>query len=219
LSIIILLPLFLQSQHYYRIKADFSFKQSGSQETGPSLVMGTAYYDKINKKLAYKVKFPSDQTWVMYDTSMYKFENNALVEKSYIPSPVETTIFNLALQSSMTNFGLEESAYTLENVEEDQGLVIATWSPPKIQGSNKLGKILIANQDGKLKGIVFKTGADEILAKQFYEDYQEINGIFFPGKVTQIQYQDGQESYLVTSYKNIVIDEVGKDHLYNFPVD
>lgn len=216
---LLIIPFILSAQHYYRIRADFTFKFLGGNEGNSSLVIGTAYFDKIDQKITYQVRFPAPQVWVMHDTTLFKFENGALISKNYIPSPVETSIFNLALQSSMSNFALESSAYTLENVEEDKGMVIATWAPPRVQGNDKLGKVLIANQNGLLTGIIFNNGAGEIIAKQFYDKYELIGGINFPKEVTQIYYSDGKESYQVTNYKNIVIDESGKDHLYRYPVN
>jgi hypothetical protein len=208
----------LTAQHYYRIKADFSFKYAGSEETGSSLVMGTAYYDKIDKKITYQVRFPKAEYWAMQDTNMYKFANGQLIEKSFMVSPVETSIFNLALQSTMNNFALENSAYSLKSVEEDKGMVIATWSPPKVKGNDKIGDVLIANKNGLLSGIIFKNAAGDVVAKQFYDDYEMVSGINFPKEVTQIVIANGKESYQITNYKNIVIDESGKDHLYRYPV-
>jgi hypothetical protein len=220
LLIFFLLPIVVQAQHYYRVKADFSFKFKGDEVSGSSLVMGTAYFDKIAGKITYRVKFPRPEVWVMQDTSMYKFREGKLVERTFVPSPVEMSIFNLALQSNMNNFGLESSVFTLESVERDQGMVITTWNPPPIEGENRLGQIIIANQDGLLKGVVFKNEAGNVVAKQFYDDYTTVSGIHFPKEITQINYaEDGTESYQVTNYKNIIIDESGEDHWYRFAVD
>lgn len=214
------LPFIMNAQHYYRVKADFSFKFKGDEEMGSSLVMGTAYYDKVDKKITYRVKFPKPEVWVMQDTSLYKFQNNQLVERSFIPSPVETSIFHLALQSNISNFGLESSAFTLDNVEQDQGMVITTWNPPPIDGEQLIGQILIANKNGLLQGVIFKNPDDSIITKQFYDDYTVVSGINFPREITQIMYgEDGTETYQVTTYKNIIIDESGEDHWYRYSID
>jgi hypothetical protein len=217
----LIFPFFLNAQHYYRVKADFSFKYKGNVENGSSLVMGTAYFDKVEKKITYRVKFPQQEVWVMRDTSMYKFDvNGKLVDRTFVPSPVETSIFNLALQSNMSNFGLEASSFKLAGVEEDKGMVITTWIPPTIDGEQKLGKILIANQNGILKGVIFQNEMETVIAKQFYDDYTVVSGINFPREITQITYaEDGTETYQVTSYKNIIIDESGEDHWYRYPVE
>jgi len=208
----------LSAQHYYRIRADFSFKYTGGAQGGQSLVMGTAFFDKVEQKITYQVRFPKKQVWVMKDTVMYKYENDRLIERSYVPSPVAASIFNLALQSSMNNFALEDSPYTLSNVEEDKGLVIATWTPPKIPGNDQIGDVLIANQDGRLTGIVFQDAEGRVVSKQFFEEYAQYGGIWFPGQVTQILYLEKGEAYQVTNYKNIILDENGNDHWYRYPV-
>ncbi|HRQ28927.1 MAG TPA: hypothetical protein PLU49_02555 [Saprospiraceae bacterium] len=203
------------SQHYFRVKADFSFKVKGNETK--SLVMGTVYFDKNEKKIVYNVRFPHKQTWVMHDTSMYLFENNKLKERSFMPSPVEASLFNLILNSSINNFGLEKSPYKLQKVEKDKGMLIGTWTPPKVKGDESLGDILIANQDGKLKGVVFKNKKGKVVSKQFYENYQLIKGLNFPSQLTHIIFHDdGTESYQITNYKNIRIDEKGEDNWYRY---
>jgi len=218
--LILLFPTAINAQHFYRIKADFSFKFKGNEEVGSSLFMGTAYFDKIEKKITYRVKFPQPEVWVIKDTSMYKFRNQEFIEKTFVPAPVETSIFNLSLQSNLSNYGLESSAFRLEDVVNEDGLIIATWIPPVIQGNKQLGKVLIANKDGMLKGVVFKNDADEVIGKQFYDDYTIVNGIFFPQEIIQIMYdENGNETYQLTNYKNVIIDESGEDHWYRYPVD
>lgn len=216
---LILLTLFsipsLSAQHFYRVKADFSFKVKGDETK--SLVMGTVYFDKHEKKIVYNIRFPHKQTWVMYDTSMYLFENGKFKERSFMPSPVEASLFNLILNSSINNFGLEKSPYKLAKVEKDKGMLIGTWTPPKVKGDETMGDILIANQNGKLKGVVFKNKKGKVITKQFYENYVNVKGLNFPSQLTNIIFHDdGKETYQLTNYKNIRIDEKGEDNWYRF---
>ena len=68
-------------------------------------------------------------------------------------------------------------------------------------------------------GIIFFNSEDVILKKQFFEDYTLTNGLAFPGKITEITYtDDGKESYQVTTYRNIVVNDHHDENNYHFSV-
>ncbi len=179
--------------------------------------MGKVYFDNVHKKIVYDLSFPEKETWVIMDTALYKFEKQQFVEKRPSYGLVETSIFNLTLNGNLTNYGLEKSSFTLSNVEQDEGLLISTWIPP-IQFSGSFGKVLMANKNRELTGIIIYNGNEEILSKQFFKDYQNVEGIDFPQEIIQFMYPGGIETYQVTTFKNILIDESNKDNIYNYPV-
>lgn len=205
------------SQQYYRISADFSIKTKNN-DTSQQLVMGTVYFDKLNGKLVYDNFFPERETWVIQDTNLYKFKEGVFQSREHSPFPVETSVFSLLLNGSIVNFGLEDSFFTLQDVEVDEGLLISTWIPPD-HLAESFGKILISNIGGTLDGIIFFNPEEEILSKQFFREYVNIEGIDFPGEVIQISYINGEEAYQVITYKNVVIDEKDHESFYDFPVD
>jgi hypothetical protein len=56
------------------------------------------------------------------------------------------------------------------------------------------------------------------MRKQFFEEYQVFSGLSFPGKIVEINTTNGIDSYQVTTYKNIVVDEMENDNKYYYNV-
>lgn len=96
-------------------------------------------------------------------------------------------------------------------------MVITTWEPPRSH-SRMFGKVMISNKERKLYGIVFFDKDGAIVKKQFFSKYLSINGLEFPGEVVEILYDEGHESYRITKYKNIVLDDLSNEILYNYPI-
>jgi len=214
LSLIFL--IFVQSafaQQSFRIKADFSIKQKNADNT-ISLTIGTAYYDKLAKKLVYKITFPEKETWVFKDTTFYVFKNDKFVTKKKSILIPEFSIFNLALNNKLADYGLKDSPFKISKIEKEKEMIITTYKPiGKIAKS--MGDILVSTVDKKLNGVIFYTANKEISTKIFYKNYQNFTGLSFPTKVTQFTYAKG-ENLQQTTYKNIVIDQLSEDNIYNF---
>ncbi len=214
ISLVLVFSLKSYSQNYYRISGEFSIK--GKAENSAQLVMGKFYYDKNEKKLIYKNIFPEKATWITSDTNIYKVVDNKIVSRQTIPDITLFSMYNLVLNNQMNNFGLEGSIFKLENVEGADGQTISTWLPPK-KMEKIFGKILISTKDNNLFGIIFFNSEDVILKKQFFEDYTLTNGLAFPGKITEITYNDdGKETYQVTTYKNIQVNDHNEESSYHF---
>jgi len=210
----------LTAQNYYRLRVDITVKKKNFDGTY-SLTKGTVYYDDVTKKLVMDLWFPKKETYVMYKNMVYVFKDGKFVQSYQNPAPPETTIFALALKNNLKYYGLENSGYKLTDIEEDGGLVISTWLPPE-QLRKAAGKLMIANKDGRISGIVFfgTEDPDQIISKQFFEDYKKIDNLYFPTKMVQLLYdKQGNEAIQQTEFKNIVIDEKGNDHFYDFPIE
>jgi hypothetical protein len=218
-SLLVVIFLFcvlaVNAQQFFRIKTDFSIKQKNADNT-TSLTLGTAYYDKLNKKLIYKITFPEKETWVFKDTVMYVFKNDKFFTKKKSILLPEFTIFHLALNNKLADFGLKDSPFQISKIEKDKGMVITTYTPnSKVAAS--MGKVLLSTIEKKLNGVIFYTPKNEIASKIFYKKYSDFSGLSFPTTVTQFTYSKG-ENIQQTTYKNIVVDQMGDDNIYNYSI-
>jgi hypothetical protein len=201
------------AQDYYRICGDYSIK--GKSEKSSQLIIGKFYYDKNVGKIIHENTFPEKEKWVTSDTNLFKVVNNQIVTRQTIPNFTSFSIFHLVLNNKLDNFGLEGSPYSLANVEKENGLVISTWVPnPKIK--KFYGNVILSTKDNNLFGIIFYSPDGKIIKKQFFEDYAIYNGLAFPGKITEITYNNGKENYQVTTYKNIIVNDQSEDYKYYF---
>ncbi len=207
------------SQSFYRIRMDITVKKKNFDGTF-SLTKGTVYYDRHQNMLIYDLWFPEKEKIILDKTMTYQVRNGKLIQTFQNPVPPEVSIFSLILKNSIRYYGLENSDYKLKDIEEDNGLIISTWMPPEHLKS-AVGKLMIANKDGQIKGIIFySTDGEKIVSKQFFENYINLNGLDIPTKMVQFFYdKTGKESLQTTEFKNIVIDEKANDHLYRFPLE
>ena len=212
----LMLPGLSIGQHHFRMKADFSIKEK-FLDGKLNLTMGTVYYDRTYKKLVYQIKFPEKETWVIVDSVFYQIQNGKLKSKLVIPYLPASTVFEYALISNFDNFGLEKSLYKIGKVEKDGDMVISTWNPDK-QFSKALGRILISKKANKLFGIAFYTPANELVKKQFFRGYVKSGSVIFPEEITEIMYKTVGKETKISTFKNLVVNDLKDDSIYNFPI-
>ncbi len=216
LTISIVLPNFLIGQHYFRLRADFSIKEKFS-DGKMSLTMGSVLYDRTYKKLVYHVTFPAKEDWVIVDTVFNRIVANKLVNRQFVPMLPSSTIFEFALQNKLDNFGLEQSLYTLSNVERDGTMVITTWLPDK-RMQKAFGKVVVSKQGGKVVGIAFYTPKNELIKKQIFKGFLKSNGVEFPSEIVEVLYKLSGKETKISTFKNLRINELKDDALYNLPI-
>jgi len=148
---------------------------------------------------------------------LYKIVNNKIIERESILAMTEFSIFHLSLNGRLPDYGLRNTIYNVTDVTKEGDMVITSWEPQK--GLNKkLGKILISNMKKQLFGIIFYGADEEIKTKQFFEEYKNYMGLDFPGKIVQISYIDNQEVYQITTFKNVIINDIKENDIYNFTI-
>ena len=205
-------------QQFFRVKADFSIKEilpSGKS----SLTMGTVYFDKTAKRLVYQIKFPQKETIVVNDSLFYHFVDGNIIEKKPSLNILSFSIFNLALSSKMSNFGLDGNpAFKLVDVTKEDSLIISTWSPAVEKLKEITGNVLISQKKKQLFGLVFFDKDGKLLSKQFFEEYKNFKGLEFPGIITQINFLDGKEFYKITTFKNVVVNDMNENTIYNYSI-
>ncbi len=200
------------TQQYSRIHADFSVKVK-SASGGQSLTMGQVFYDRNIRQLIYYLNFPENEIWVTSDTVVYQIREGKLISRTATFSLAEFTVFHLALNSHLQDFGLKNTRYVAGDIKRENNMVITTWSPPE-KAREKLGNILVSVKNKQLFGVIFQDPQGVTIRKQFFEDYLLISGLAFPGRIVEINISNGIESYQVTTYKNIVVDEMENDNKY-----
>lgn len=200
-------------QDYFRIKADFTVKISINDST-KSLTKGIVYYDKNIKDLIYDISFPGIEKWISKDTSLYKVKNDSLYQRVTIPSINEFTVFHLALNAGLNDFGLRNSIYKINKVEKKGNLVLSYYKIPE-KVSTLIDHVVIAKRDNRLESVIMVGKDQKILSKQFFRNYIKIDAFEFPQQIIQVLYTgSGDESYQVTEFRNVKINDMTNSKLY-----
>ena len=217
ITIIFILFLFVNNlfaQEFYRFSAEYSVKYK--ENTGKEILkLGKVFYDINEKQIVMKNGFPVREILVYNDTTVYQLRNNILVNKEKIISPVEFSIFHLALKEELKNYGLDKAGYNLDTVKLDRGLIISIWNPPP-KYKNVFGDIVVSTKSKQLFGIVFLDVKGDIVSKHFFRGYKQIKGFSFPTQVVRINYINGNEIYETTTYKKIMVNDTGNNEYFNY---
>jgi len=215
-AIIFFIPFWFYGQEYFRMSADFTGKYT-SADGSINLSKGKVYYDKNSKMLIYDLTFPHKEKWILKDTQLIKQKEGEEPKVMEIPNINEFSIFHLALNASLDNFGMENSPYELVKVEKKDGLVISYWKIPANNPQQNVGYIAIAKKNGRLESIVMLNKEQKIISKQFFKDYINKDGFLFPGRIIRITYDDqGRPNYEILEFKNIVLNDVEHNELYEY---
>jgi hypothetical protein len=210
------------AQEFYRFKAETSIKDKLSDGSF-RLTMGKVYYDKLYKKIVYKLNFPKNETIVVQDTTMYIINTKNVIETTnktiLIP---EFTAFHLALTGKLSDYGLkpklnEKSVYKIGKIEKKENGVLTTWVPSEENYKKVFGNIEMLNINKRLDAMLFYNSKGKLVSRQFFKKYVNVKGVEFPTEVTMISYgEKGEKNIQLTTYKNVVIDQNNEDEIYRY---
>ena len=206
------------AQQAYRLKADFMMKVKRADSTF-NLSKGKVYYDRNIRKLTFDVAFPEKEIYVSKDTILYTFVCDTLKQQTTSPIIPEHSYFNFILNDKFNSYGLEESSFSVGNIERNKDLVITTWNPPEAM-QHVIGKILIGTKNKRLYSVIIQNTNFEIINRQIFKNYVHIKGTDIPSEVLNVTYLDsGGKLYQIISLSNIVLNEDSESKLYNYPVE
>jgi len=209
--------LVAQKDVFYRIRADFSIKEKGTDGKS-SLTMGQVFYDKLKKKIVYNIRFPEKEVWLFKDSLMYKIIGQKVEKKPLIPGYIEFSIFNLALNNNLKDYGLKNTMFSLKEVSKDGEMIISTWEPKK-EMNNILGEIKISIVKNRLNGVIFYDPKKKIIGKQLFSNYVMIKGFEFPTEIVHFAYlENGNEIHQMTTFKEIRINDWDEAAFYDLSV-
>ncbi|MDD2323624.1 MAG: hypothetical protein EOL88_11330 [Bacteroidia bacterium] len=205
------------AQLFTRFEAEFSIKEIG-YDGMQNLMTGTLYYNQVMKQVYYQFDFPEKSAMAINDSCTLR-----ITEKIVIPHPlnlgmIDFSIYNLFLNQNLESFGLNETPYILTHVAQEKDMVISTWKLPGKQ-IKEVGTILLSQKNGRLFGMVTLDTNEEVVSRQFFLDYQEVENLPFPTKVIQFYYQEGKELKKITTYRNIKLNSDEDRDKYNYRID
>lgn len=204
----------VSAQVFHRFKADFSIKEVDENGRN-SLKMGTVYFDKSINKIVYELKFPQKLFWIVDGENLYKVDGTRVLSKETIPKVTEMSIFYLAMENKLLDYGLSTSGLQMVEIKQENELTVSTWEPE--EKNKQLSKIVLAQEHKRVHTLVFYTPKNTVASKLFFSDYKLIKDINFPCEIISQSFAHTSETYKVTTFRNIQIDDFENDQdMYNF---
>lgn len=200
-------------QQNHRFKANITIKEK-MPDGKFNLTKGTLYYDINTRKAVYDITFPEKAIVIITDTAYISIKNGKRTSAKSIKEFLDFSLYNLCLTGKLDYYGLKGSPYTISKTEKEDSMVITTWSPPaKMKKKKGIIKVSIVNK--KLFGVILYDVKGTVISKQFFEDYVNVKNLLIPGKVVSFFFMGKEKSTQITEFKNIVINEVGNDTMYD----
>jgi hypothetical protein len=210
----LLFPIFLcNAQFYKRIEATYSVKEKlpdGSQY----LQVGKVYYDATNKIIYYKITFPQKESLIVSDTLIVSINADGKKRTVKGEEMVSFSVFDILLKGDLPYYGLQNLLYQMMDVHNEDTLIVSTWVAFK-SNLTSLPKIMLAQYNKKLYSFIGFNSKEEIVLKQFFENYQDIEGLAVPTKIVTFNYTDGKESIKWLSLSEIKVNNFDDNENYS----
>jgi hypothetical protein len=187
--------------------------------------MGKVYYDKIYKKIVYKLSFPKEETLVIQDTSIFHIsKDNKLLSRTRSVLMPEFTIFHLVLSHNLGDYGLkpkpgEKAMYKIAKLEKKPEGIISTWIPAEESLKKIFGNIVMRNTNNKLDALIFYDNKGKVLSTQNFKKYVTIKGLNIPTEVSIVNINSKNEKLIqLSSYSKIEIDRSDENEIYRYKI-
>jgi hypothetical protein len=202
------------SQINSRIEADVSIKNIAA-DGKKSLSVGKVFFDKNIRQIVYEMTFPAPTRFAITGKGIVGSEQSEPMDELVANKMIDFSVYNLFLNQDLELFGLTHTPFKMVSTQREADMVISEWVLPEEMGQN-LGKMLISQKDKKLYGLVTMGPDEVIISKQFFTDYQVVDGVWFPAKLIQINYTEAGESKKITTFRNIKLNQFDQDANYRF---
>jgi hypothetical protein len=207
----------LVAQQNYRFKANVTIKDK-KPDGKFNLTKGTLYYDLNTRKAVYEVTFPEKAIIIITDTAYISLKDGKRTSTKSFKEFLDFSIFNLCLTGKLDYYGLKESPFTITKTEKEDSMIINTWSPPPQLKKSK-GIIKVSTVNKKLFGVILYDVKGVVLSKQFFENYISVKNLPMPTKIVSFFFIGNQKSTQITEFKNIIINEIGNDTMYDHALE
>lgn len=192
-------------QKYSSMNANFTIKEVNTQNDKSTLIMGAVFYDNVKSIIEYDIKFPKKEKWIIKDSTLFKYVSDSLMSTSKASYLNEQMVFKSILEYDNQDFGLKEAGFTIASVSEYKDGVVLEWSPP-IQMEDFMQKVISQLKDNLLQSIIFIDVDGKQFNKTYYENYEYINNLPVPLKISSHFMAKKQEIFKVIAFKNVEIN-------------
>ena len=205
-----------KGQEYQRFEASYSIKEQLTDKS-QSLQIGKVYYNSITDQICYDISFPRKERVIVCDTFMITVGENGSKTAVTGLGLVSFSIFSLLLKSDLSYYGLKKLPYKMLDIHNEDTLVISKWQVFDNVRTN-MPVISLAQCNKRLYSFVGFDRNDNIVTRQFYENYETINGLSIPTQVITFYYINNEESIKWLILRDIRINNFRNDENYVFSV-
>jgi hypothetical protein len=213
LVLLIILSVCGHAQFAYRMHANI-LTQTRLPDSTFQVSKGKINYDINHRKIIFDFSFPEKEKVILFDTLMYRYVNDTLVEETRNYLVPEQSFFHYILTENISNYGYDQTVFKTGGTERQGDLVITTWLAPE-QLHEIVTKVLVATRRKQLYSVSILGPDEEVINRQILKNYELIGGIEVPHEILMATYLDRGTTYQIIKLDNVILNEPGNDQKYN----
>ncbi len=192
------------SQPISKISAKVSIKEKFADSTY-TYSRGKISYNHNTKKTVITVTYPEKQEWTLSEKGIYKKADSLTLMRSHTSILSEFSIFRLAIEGTLNNYGLTYSDFTAVEVAYNDKMTVTTWHPPQ-EYSKAFSKILTSQSQGRLNGLVVYDTRGNIVSRQFFTEYRNFSRLTIPTQITFVNNTSTGPKYRIILFSELVVE-------------
>ncbi len=159
-------------------------------------VEGEVYFKKLGGILTTHLTKPFENVTIVNangDMKIYDVLDNTVVQSSSALTSSESSYFWYFLNGYYNDLGFSKTGYVIKDTKVDGGVFITNWVLK--QGiTSPILKIEMVHEKSLPIYLEFIGPKNKTLGKIFFSSYQKVGSINLPLKITEIAYQDKNDS-------------------------
>jgi hypothetical protein len=161
----------------------------------------------------YDISFPARERWTITDTVMIQQRGDSVTRSRVDAATSASTLFGMVIGGNLASYGMDSSLFVRKSTVASGDAVVTTWAPRAPKMAEIVGDIQITRQDRRIQSVIATKPDQTPVSQQYFNKYDCTSGLCFPCELVQIIHKDGQKSYIVTTYRNLIFNEEN-DALY-----
>jgi hypothetical protein len=180
---------------------------------------GQIYYDIVGKKMTTHFSSPKE-VYILTDIygnyKYYESDDNSVMMKESKNFSSNKSIFYYFFNGKTQSLGYDEKGFELVKSEFSDNMLITKWSPKNEESFISEAEIVFENN---LPIFAADYNKEKPISKRYYNNYQLIYGYPIPLNITEIKYDDSNDSTITEKkYYNIQKGVDANNKIKNFEV-
>lgn len=223
-SIVIFLFLSLSSvnnlvaQRFYRLSGNFSIREivlyGESDSFKTFLTRGFLDYDRNKHQVVFDVTFPEKEHWILQDSVFYKIKHDTIYMRYALPYAMQMLNFDFLLSGYNYDFFFQKIGCTIEDIRKEEEKLFKLWKYPDIQQLDVFKYILMQEENGHTTAIAYLDEKKQVVSREFYKDFKNVNGLDVPHVIEQRVYSDSSTYVKKLILSNVSINNTERDTVF-----
>ena len=128
---------------------------------------------------------------------------------------VSLPFFSAFLASLREDFGLKDNKFEKAGEQLREGFKVAIWKPSR-SISPYLSRVEIFFRDGKMRRVEVYSGQNELISLTEFENYQQVEGLAFPMRITIKRPEKKKEEVII--FSKLELNPVLPSHITGFKI-